>query len=93
MFVVCFWSGGGGPVILQGRKGVIHSLGFPNPYPAHLNSSWRITVPRGFLVKLQITDMAITGETGQCKEDKLIVSDVYSTLGEPGGRNLLHLLH
>ncbi|KAM4583584.1 LOW QUALITY PROTEIN: ovochymase-2 [Odontesthes bonariensis] len=35
----------------------------------------------GFLVKLQITDLAITGETGQCKEDKLIISDNYSILG------------
>ncbi|XP_068445519.1 ovochymase-2 [Clinocottus analis] len=74
-------SGGGGPVILHGRKGVIQSLGFPNPYPAHLNSSWRISVPKGFLVKLQITEMAITGATGQCKEDKLVISDNYSTLG------------
>uniref|UniRef100_A0A8C4GTC4 Zgc:154142 n=1 Tax=Dicentrarchus labrax TaxID=13489 RepID=A0A8C4GTC4_DICLA len=74
-------SGSGGPVILNGRKGAIQSLGFPNPYPAHLNSSWKISVPKGFLVKLQITDMAITGETGQCKEDKMIISDMYSTLG------------
>ncbi|XP_040002652.1 ovochymase-2 [Xiphias gladius] len=74
-------SGSGGPVILHGRKGVIQSLGFPNPYPAHLNSSWKISVPRGFLVRLQITEMAITGETGNCKEDKLIISDIYSILG------------
>ncbi|XP_068177209.1 ovochymase-2 [Antennarius striatus] len=74
-------SGSGGTVIISGRKGVIQSQGFPNSYPAHLNSSWEISVPKGFLVKLQITDMAITGETGQCKEDKLIISDKYSTLG------------
>ncbi|XP_056264194.1 cubilin [Pseudoliparis swirei] len=74
-------SSGGGPVILHGRKGVIQSLGFPNPYPAHMNSSWRISVPRGFLVTLQITEMAISGTTGQCKEDKLVISDKYSTLG------------
>ncbi|TDH16323.1 hypothetical protein EPR50_G00018550 [Perca flavescens] len=74
-------SGGGGQIILNGRKGMIQSLGFPNPYPAHLKSSWKISVPKGFLVKLQITDMAITGETGQCKEDKLVISDNYSTLG------------
>lgn len=69
-------------MILQGRKGVIQSVGFPNPYPANLNSSWKITVPQGFLVKVQITDMAITGETGLCKEDKLVVSDLFSVLGE-----------
>ncbi|XP_067441011.1 ovochymase-2 [Thunnus thynnus] len=74
-------SSGSGPVILHGRKGVIQSLGFPNSYPAHLSSSWKISVPQGFLVKLQITDMAITGETGQCKEDKLVISDDYSVLG------------
>ncbi|XP_071359853.1 ovochymase-2 [Trachinotus anak] len=74
-------SGSGGPVILHGRKGVVQSLGYPNPYPAHLNSSWKISVPKGFLVKLQITDMAITGQTGQCKEDKLVISDKYSILG------------
>ncbi|XP_071378637.1 cubilin [Centroberyx affinis] len=74
-------SGCGGPAILHGRKGVIQSLGFPTPYPAHLRCSWKISVPTGLLVKLHITDMAITGETGQCKEDKLIISDNYKTLG------------
>ncbi|KAK7930543.1 hypothetical protein WMY93_006938 [Mugilogobius chulae] len=71
----------GGPSVISGRKGVIHSLGFPNAYPAHLNCQWSITVPRGFLVKLQITDMAITGEIGQCKQDKLVISDKFNTLG------------
>ncbi|XP_034044824.1 ovochymase-2 [Thalassophryne amazonica] len=74
-------SGCGGPATLSGRKGVIQSLGFPNPYPAHLNCSWKITVPRGFLVSLQMTDMAIAGHTGYCKEDKLVISDKFSTLG------------
>ncbi|KAM4603345.1 ovochymase-2 [Polymixia lowei] len=74
-------SGCGGPGMLYGRKGEIQSLGFPNPYPAHLHCSWEISVPKGFLVKLHITDLAVTGETGQCKEDKLIVSDNYKTLG------------
>ncbi|XP_061737042.1 ovochymase-2 [Nerophis ophidion] len=73
-------SDSGGAILLTGRKGVFQSEGFPNPYPAHQNISWRITVPKGFLVKLQITDMAITGETGQCTKDKLIVSDAYDTL-------------
>ncbi|XP_058497545.1 ovochymase-2 [Solea solea] len=74
-------TGGGGPVILEGRKGVIQSAGFPNAYPPHLKSSWKISVSKGFLVKLQITELAITGETGQCKEDKLIISDDHSILG------------
>ncbi|XP_068614175.1 ovochymase-2-like [Brachionichthys hirsutus] len=73
--------GSGGTVIVTGRKGVIKSVGFPNSYPANLTSSWKISVAKGFLVKLQITDMAITTETGQCEEDKLIISDSYSTLG------------
>ncbi|XP_061536464.1 ovochymase-2 [Phycodurus eques] len=71
----------GGPIILRGRKGAIQSPGFPDPYPAHQNVSWRISVPKGFLVKLHIVELAITGETGQCKDDKLVVSDAYSTLG------------
>uniref|UniRef100_A0A3Q2CBD6 Zgc:154142 n=1 Tax=Cyprinodon variegatus TaxID=28743 RepID=A0A3Q2CBD6_CYPVA len=74
-------SGSGGPVIIEGRKGTIQSTGFPNSYPAHSNNSWRISVSKEFLVKLQITDLAITGETGQCKEDKLVISDDYSILG------------
>ncbi|XP_033985229.1 ovochymase-2 [Trematomus bernacchii] len=74
-------SGGDGPVIIQGRKGEIHSPGYPNAYPAHQTISWKISVPKGFLVKLQFTDMAITGEIGQCKEDKLVITDNYSTLG------------
>ncbi|KAF3852521.1 hypothetical protein F7725_005876 [Dissostichus mawsoni] len=76
-------SGGDGPVIIKGRKGEIHSPGYPNAYPAHQKISWKISVPKGFLVKLQFTDMAITGEIGQCKEDKLIITDNYSTL-DPG---------
>uniref|UniRef100_A0A672HRX5 Zgc:154142 n=1 Tax=Salarias fasciatus TaxID=181472 RepID=A0A672HRX5_SALFA len=71
----------GGPIIIEGRKGVVHSVGYPNAYPAHLRTSWEISVAKGFLVKLEITDLAITGETGQCEEDKLIISDKYSNLG------------
>ncbi|XP_056135753.1 ovochymase [Lampris incognitus] len=74
-------SGCGGPGVLHGRKGVIQSLGFPKPYPAHLRCSWAISVPMGLLVKLQVTDMAISGETGRCQEDKLIISDAYMTRG------------
>ncbi|XP_041837910.1 ovochymase-2 [Melanotaenia boesemani] len=84
--------GGDGPVIIKGRKGEIQSLGFPNSYPAHSNSSWIISVSKGLLVKLQITDMAITGETGRCKEDKLIISDNYSILGTHCGFLLPPLL-
>ncbi|XP_017289814.1 cubilin [Kryptolebias marmoratus] len=81
-------SGIDGPVIIQGRKGVIQSSGYPNSYPAHSNNSWEISVSKGLLVKLQFTDMAITGETGLCKEDKLIVSDKYSILGTNCGHIL-----
>lgn len=35
-------------------------------------------------MKLQITDLAIPGETGMCNYDKLIITDAYSTLGEFG---------
>lgn len=72
---------GSGSVILTGRKGEIQSSGYPNPYPAHLQTSWKISVPKGFLVKLHITDLAITGETGMCNDDKLVITDAYSTLG------------
>ncbi|CAL1601098.1 unnamed protein product [Knipowitschia caucasica] len=85
-------SGCGGPAVITGRKGVIHSLGFPNAYPAHLSCQWSITVPKSFLVKLQITDMAITGEVGQCKQDKLIISDKFNTLGTHCGYMLPPLL-
>lgn len=80
-FFYHYRAGSGGPVVLTGRKGVFHSPGYPNTYPAQLNISWRISVSRGFLVKLQITDMAIAGETGQCMDDKLVMSDAYATLG------------
>ncbi|KAF7223607.1 tolloid-like protein 2 [Nothobranchius furzeri] len=82
----------GSVVILQGRKGVIQSLGFPNAYPAHSSHSWKISVSKGLLVKLQITDMAVAGETGQCKEDKLVISDDYSILGTHCGHILPPLL-
>ncbi|CAL8331735.1 unnamed protein product [Lota lota] len=74
-------SGCGGPALLSGRKGVIQSLGFPSSYPADLHCSWSIMVPRGRLVELQFTDMAIPGEMGRCPEDTLTISDSYRTLG------------
>ncbi|XP_062243272.1 ovochymase-2 [Platichthys flesus] len=74
--------------VTSGRRGVIQSPGFPNTYPAHQNSSWKISVSKGLLVKLQITELAITGETGQCKEDKLVISDEYSVLGTHCGNIL-----
>lgn len=67
---------------LFGRKGEIHSLAFPNAYPADLHCSWSISVPEGFLVKLHITDLAIVGEAGQCSQDKLTVTDSQQSLGK-----------
>lgn len=80
-FFCYYCAGTGGPIILTGRKGTFHSPSFPNTYPSHLNISWRISVPRGFLMKLQFTDLAVPGETDRCKEDKLVISDAYTTLG------------
>uniref|UniRef100_A0A8C5G6K9 Ovochymase-2-like n=1 Tax=Gouania willdenowi TaxID=441366 RepID=A0A8C5G6K9_GOUWI len=83
-----FPTGSGGSIIVQGRKGVLQSEGFPNSYPAYSNISWKISVPKGFLVKLQITEMAIPGEPGICKEDKLVIADDYSILGTHCGYHL-----
>lgn len=80
-FLCCCFTGSSS-VIITGRKGEIQSSGYPNPYPAHLQTSWKISVPKGFLVALHITDLAITGETGMCNDDKLVITDAYSTLGE-----------
>lgn len=81
-FLYRYLAGSGGPVILTGRKGVFHSPGFPNSYPTQVNITWRISVASGFLVKVQVTDMAVTGEMGQCKDDSLVISDAYTTLGQ-----------
>ncbi|KAK0137505.1 Cubilin [Merluccius polli] len=51
------------------------------PYPAEQRCSWTVSVPAGFLVKLQFTDMAVPGEPGECKEDELTVSDRFGRLG------------
>uniref|UniRef100_A0A8C7IFX9 Uncharacterized protein n=1 Tax=Oncorhynchus kisutch TaxID=8019 RepID=A0A8C7IFX9_ONCKI len=61
--------------------GEIHSMGFPDAYPGNLHCSWNITAPEGFLVKLHVTDMSVTGEAGQCGEEKLVVSDSLQALG------------
>uniref|UniRef100_A0A673XEJ4 Zgc:154142 n=1 Tax=Salmo trutta TaxID=8032 RepID=A0A673XEJ4_SALTR len=74
-------SGCGGVGMLFGRKGEIHSMGFPDAYPGNLHCSWNITAPKGFQVKLHVTDMSVTGEAGQCGEDKLVVSDSLQALG------------
>uniref|UniRef100_A0A4W5NF98 Zgc:154142 n=1 Tax=Hucho hucho TaxID=62062 RepID=A0A4W5NF98_9TELE len=75
------YSGCGGVGTLFGRKGEIHSMGFPDAYPGNLHCSWNITAPEGFLVELHVTDMSVTGEAGQCGEDKLVVSDSLQALG------------
>ena len=75
-------SGCGGVGTLFGRKGEIHSMGFPDVYPGNLHCSWNITAPEGFLVKLHVTDMSVTGEAGQCGEDKFVVSDSLQALGK-----------
>ncbi|KAK2852327.1 hypothetical protein Q7C36_007528 [Tachysurus vachellii] len=74
-------SGCGSQGNLSGRKGEIHSLAFPNAYPANLSCSWSISVPEGLLVKLHITDLAIVGEAGQCQQDNLTVTDGQHSLG------------
>ncbi|XP_062851362.1 cubilin [Trichomycterus rosablanca] len=74
-------SGCGSPGHQSGRKGEVHSMSFPNPYPANLSCSWNISVPEGFLVKVHIKDLGIVGETGQCGGDKLMVSDSQQSLG------------
>uniref|UniRef100_A0A8B9L296 Zgc:154142 n=1 Tax=Astyanax mexicanus TaxID=7994 RepID=A0A8B9L296_ASTMX len=74
-------SGCGSPGTQSGRKGEIHSLGFPDTYPANLQCSWNISVAEGLLIKLHITDLAIVGEAGQCGGDKLTVSDSQQSLG------------
>ena len=67
---------------LSGRKGVIQSKGFPEPYPAGLSCRWNITVADDLMVKLHITDLAITGEAGQCKEDRLLITDAQQSFGK-----------
>ncbi|KAL2098056.1 hypothetical protein ACEWY4_007263 [Coilia grayii] len=74
-------SGCGDMGTLSGRKGLIQSKGFPEPYPAGLRCRWNITVAEGQMVKLTITDLAITGEPGQCKEDRLLIEDAQKSFG------------
>ncbi|XP_063074737.1 ovochymase-2 [Engraulis encrasicolus] len=74
-------SGCGGVGTLSGRKGVIQSKGYPDAYPAGLNCRWNITVAEGQMVKLTVTDIGITGEAGQCKEDWLLIEDAQKSFG------------
>ncbi|TSK22490.1 Chymotrypsin-like elastase family member 2A [Bagarius yarrelli] len=74
-------SGCGSQGNLFGQRGKIHSLAYPNVYPANLQCSWNISVAEGLLVKLHITDLAIAGEPGQCKQDKLTITDSQQSLG------------
>ncbi|XP_062407656.1 ovochymase [Sardina pilchardus] len=74
-------SGCGDVGTLSGSKGVIQSKGFPEPYPAGLHCQWNITVADDMMVKLQITDLAISGEAGQCKVDQLLITDDQQSFG------------
>lgn len=61
---------------------MIQSMGFPEPYPANLSCQWNITVAADMLVKLEVTDLAVTGEAGQCKEDRLLITDDQKSFGK-----------
>ncbi|XP_036373333.1 tolloid-like protein 1 [Megalops cyprinoides] len=74
-------SGCGTNAQLHGRKGTVQSKGFPQAYPADLQCMWNISVPEGFLVKLQVSHMAVVGEAGNCGNDALLVSDSLQSLG------------
>ncbi|KAL1023769.1 hypothetical protein UPYG_G00045870 [Umbra pygmaea] len=74
-------SGCGDIGTVFGRKGEIHSLGYPEPFPGNLHCSWNITAPEGFLVKLHVVDLSVPGEAGQCADDRLVVSDSLQALG------------
>ncbi|XP_056413289.1 ovochymase-2-like [Hyla sarda] len=74
-------SGCGSNALQQGRKGFIHSMNYPDTYPANLTCSWNISVTEGWLVKLTFIDLVMDGETGQCTGDKLEVSDSYDMIG------------
>ncbi|KAJ8388268.1 hypothetical protein AAFF_G00135290 [Aldrovandia affinis] len=78
-------SGCGTNGVLNGRKGVIQSKGFPQSYPANLRCAWNITVTEGFLATLQVTDIALVGEAGNCGNDVLQVSDTLQSLGKHCG--------
>ncbi|XP_048855841.1 ovochymase-2 [Brienomyrus brachyistius] len=90
--LLCLDSGCGTSTLQQGRKGAISSKGFPEPYPSDLQCAWNITVPEGLLVKLEVTDMAVVGEAGQCGPDRLLVSDELQSLGTHCGYVLPPLL-
>uniref|UniRef100_H3A3C9 Zgc:154142 n=1 Tax=Latimeria chalumnae TaxID=7897 RepID=H3A3C9_LATCH len=74
-------SGCGNNGVQQGRKGTIQSKGYPESYPANLICGWNITVAQGFLIKMTVTDLAIEGTMGQCRGDKLEVSDNLELIG------------
>ncbi|KAM5191524.1 LOW QUALITY PROTEIN: ovochymase-2-like [Mantella aurantiaca] len=73
-------SGCGSNSIQKGRKGFIHSMNYPDPYPPNLQCKWDISVTPGFLVKLTFTQFAVDGELGSCN-DKLQISDSVDDIG------------
>ncbi|KAM9805516.1 CUB and sushi domain-containing protein 3-like isoform 3-T3 [Syngnathus typhle] len=44
--------------VLTGRRGTILSPGYPEPYANYLNCAWRITVPEGAGIQIQVVTFA-----------------------------------
>ncbi|XP_077332677.1 ovochymase-2-like [Lithobates pipiens] len=73
-------SGCGSNSLQVGRKGFLHSMNYPDPYPSNLHCNWVISVTPGFLIKLAFTQFAVDGELGSCN-DKLEISDSADAIG------------
>ncbi|XP_053317572.1 ovochymase-2-like [Spea bombifrons] len=74
-------SGCGSNALQHGRKGVLHSMNYPDTYPPDLDCKWNITVSHGWLIKLTFTDLSMDGEMGLCEGDKLTISDSSDLIG------------
>ncbi|KAM3937400.1 ovochymase-2-like [Leptodactylus fuscus] len=74
-------SGCGSNALQKGRKGFIHSMNYPDTYPADLHCTWNISVTPGRLIKLAFIDLAMDGEIGECAGDVIEISDNFDLIG------------
>ena len=71
LITASYWySGCGGN--FTSPTGNIVSKNYPEPYPAHSDCTWKITVETGRTVELTFTDFAVEGHS-TCNYDNVMV--------------------
>ncbi|XP_053556761.1 cubilin-like [Bombina bombina] len=79
-------SGCGSAKDFDGRKGSFTSIRYPATYTNDVTCTWNIVVPEDKVVHVHFDSFSLEDSSG-CSNDKVVVSDVLSSLGTHCGSN------